>query len=275
MSQKLPRVLLTGAAGAIGNVIRPALAPLAGLLRSGDSALLRPIAANEECVSFDLRDAAAVTKAMEGTDVVFHFGGLSLEADWPAIRDVNIDGTHNVFEAARQCGARRIVFASSNHAAGFYPRDCTIGPDVPDRPDSRYGVAKVFGEALGSLYADKHGLEVICLRIGLFRPHPTNKRMLSLWLSHGDMARLAVRCLVAESIDFEVVYGISRNNRSWYRNSGAARIGYVPIDNAEDYAASLPPEALTESDVEAAFQGGPFCSAEYDSARSVSPPRGV
>ena len=272
MTSKLPNILVTGAAGAIGQVIRPALLRLSGLLRSADIAPFAPAGGNEECLSFDLRDFQSVRSAMEDIDIVFHFGGLSLEDDWEAIRDVNIDGTYNVFEAARQAGTRRVVFASSNHVAGFYPRDFRTGPEVTMRPDSRYGVAKVFGEALGQLYVDKHGLEVIALRIGQFRPKPTNVRMLSLWLSHADMAQLAACCVTARQIDFEIVYGISANTRAWYVNPGAGRIGFAPRDNAEGYAASIPAEGLVETPVEAAFQGGPFCSAEFDSPRAVARP---
>jgi uronate dehydrogenase len=273
MTSELPNIFVTGAAGAIGQVIRPALLPLSALLRSADIAATEPVGDNEECLSFDLRDFQSVRSAMKDIDIVFHFGGLSLEADWDDIRDVNIDGTYNVFEAARQANVRRVVFASSNHVAGFYPRDFQVGPEVLTRPDSRYGVAKVFGEALGQLYVDKHGLEVIVLRIGQFRPKPSNVRMLSLWLSHADMAQLAACCVTASGIDFEVVYGISANTRAWYDNPGAERIGFVPRDNAEDYAGSIPAEGFVEAPVEAAFQGGPFCSAEFDSRRSVARPK--
>lgn len=272
MADALPNILITGAAGAIGQVIRPALAPLSDLLRSADISALQPVSDNEECVTFDLRDFQSVRNAMEGIDIVFHFGGLSLEDDWALIRDINIDGTYNIFEAARQANVRRVVFASSNHVAGFYPRDFPVGPDVTPRPDSRYGISKVFGEAVGQLYADKHGLEVISLRIGQFRPKPTNLRMLSLWLSHGDMARLAESCVRAPQVAFEIVYGISANSRAWYVNPGAERIGFVPRDNAEEYAGTLPAGALIETPVEAAFQGGPFCSAEFDSSREVMRP---
>lgn len=261
---ELPHILVTGAAGAIGQVLRPALRPVSGLLRCSDLVALQPEGGNEECVAFDVRDIQAAHRAMVGIDIVFHLGAHSLEADWPAIRDVNIEGTYNIFEAARLAGVRRVVFASSNHVAGFYRRAHRVGPLSAPRPDSRYGVSKVFGEAVARLYADKHGIETICLRIGQFRPQPTNLRMLSLWLSPGDMARLAVRCVEVQGIHHEVVYGISANTRGWYDNPGAERIGYVPVDNAEDYAGTLPPHGLRETAVEAAFQGGPFCAEEFD-----------
>lgn len=260
------KVLLTGAAGKVGEVLRPVLSRHAEILVSTDIVPLVPVAANERCLALDLCDGAAVEAAMAGVDVVFHFGALSLEADWPAILAVNIDGTYKIYEAARRAGARRVVFASSNHFAGFHRRDRRIGPDIAPRPDSRYGVSKVAGEAIGRLYADKYGLETIALRIGQFRPLPTNRRMLSLWLSHGDMARLAVSCLEAPAVHFEIVYGVSANTRAWYDNPGAARIGFHPVDNAEDHAATLPAEGLVEDEVAAVFQGGPFCAEEFAGA---------
>jgi len=201
---------------------------------------------------------------MEGIDMIFHFGGIPLEDTWEAIRDINIDGTYNVYEGARRQGVRRVVFASSNHVLGFRRRAEKIGIQAMPRPDSRYGVSKVFGEALGRLYADKYGVETISLRIGQFRPRPTNRRMLSLWLSPADMGRLALSSLYAENVHFEIVYGISANSRAWYDNPGATKIGYVPSDNAEDFAREFLESEMREDDVEAAFQGGPFCSDEFN-----------
>ena len=260
------KILLTGAAGKIGEVLRPVLAGRADQLVSVDVTPLSSIAPNEECCTLDVRDFPAVEAAMAGVGVVFHFGGLSLEADWRSILSVNIDGTYNVYEAARRAGAHRIVFASSNHYAGFARRDRRIGPDALPRPDSRYGISKVAGEAIALLYADKYGIETIALRIGQFRPRPTNRRMLSLWLSPEDMAQLALCCLDADGIHFEVVYGVSANSRAWYDNPGAERIGFRPKDNAEDFADLLTPDALVEDPVEATFQGGPFCSDDFNNA---------
>ncbi len=261
---KARKILLTGAAGKIGSVLRPVLAERAETLISTDVEPISGRLSNEQTLVLDVRDAKAVSTVMQGVDIVYHFGGIASEADWTAIRSVNIDGTYNIYEAARQASTRRIVFASSNHFAGFYRRDHAIGPDVPLRPDSRYGVSKVAGEAIARLYADKHGIGTIALRIGQFRPKPTNRRMLSLWLSHADMARLASCCLDADDIHFEVVYGISANTRAFYDNPGADKIGFRPQDNAESYADSLSQEDLAENEVEALFQGGPFCSDEFD-----------
>jgi uronate dehydrogenase len=262
-------VLLTGAAGKIGAVLCKPLSARAGRLISADIAPHQPQSPNEEYLKLDVRDFEAVCSAMQGVDIVYHFGGIPAESNWGAIRSVNIDGTFNIYEAARLAGTRRIVFASSNHFAGYYRRDRRIGPDVPLRPDSRYGVSKVAGEAIARLYADKYGIETIALRIGQFRPEPTNLRMLSLWLSHADMVRLALSCLEAEDIHFEIVYGISANTRAWYDNPGAKKIGFCPQDNAEDYAVGLSPEDLAENEIEAAFQGGPYCSDEFSGELSI------
>lgn len=260
------RVLITGAAGGIGQVLRRGLHGRYSILRLSDIADMEPAGSGEEIVKADLADYAAVVDAVRGCDAVVHLGGIALEGTWPAISQSNIHGTYNVYEAARQCGVRRVVFASSNHAAGFWRRSNPIGPDVPTRPDSYYGLSKVFGEGLARLYADKHGLPSVCLRIGQFRVKPTNERMLSLWLSHRDMVSLARCSLEAEDIHFEVVYGVSANTRAWYRNPGAESIGYRPEDNAENFAAEVlgNPELEPEEAIGALFQGGPFCSDSFD-----------
>ena len=119
-----------------------------------------------------MSDLAQVEAICEGVDGILHFGGYSVEGPWDTILQSNIIGCYNLFEAARKKGVKRLVFASSNHAVGFYPRHHRIGTDVTARPDSRYGVSKVFGEAVGALYADKHGLDVTCMRIGNFGDKP-------------------------------------------------------------------------------------------------------
>ena len=146
------RIVLTGAAGGIGTMTRPLLAALyPGLVLSDrvEPANLQP---GETFVAADLTRPDEVAAALAGADSVIHLGGHSVEGTWDQILQANIIGCHNVFEAAREAGVKRVVFASSNHAIGFYPRTRRIGTDVTVRPDSRYGVSKVFGEALGALY---------------------------------------------------------------------------------------------------------------------------
>ncbi len=136
---------------------------------------------------------------------------------------MNIEGCYNVFEAARRQNVRRVVFASSNHAIGYHRREKFLDDTVQPRPDSLYGVSKVFGEALGRMYADKYGMSVACLRIGTFRTpdRPSEARQLLTWISHRDMAQLTARCVEHASYHFTVVYGVSNNLRNRWDNSNA------------------------------------------------------
>ena len=201
---------------------------------------------------------------MKAIDCVVHLGGAAREASWDVILEHNIVGTYNVFEAARLCGVRRVVFASSNHAVGYYRTNRELGVEEPPRSDSRYGVSKVFGEALGRLYADKHGLSVACLRIGSFRERPGNIRELATWISPRDMVQLVRRCIDAPSFHYLVLYGVSANLRARWANPHAAGIGYQPEDNAESHAPQLDAIATDSNAPAAQFHGGPFCGLEFD-----------
>src|SRR5918994_6968343 len=138
-------VLFTGAAGGIARKLWPMMRS-DYRLRLSDLVPVPDALAEEEEVTSDLADLDAVMRAVEGVDAIVHFGGYSVEGPWETILQSNIVGTYNLFEAARRHGVKRVVFASSNHAVGFYRRDQTIGVDVTVRPDSRYGVSKCFGE---------------------------------------------------------------------------------------------------------------------------------
>jgi uronate dehydrogenase len=254
------RVLLTGAAGAIGGTLRKGLSGRYPLLRLSDHQSMPSVGPGEELAPADLRDYAAVKNAMAGIDCVVHLGGIPHEAPWTAILESNIIGTYHVFEAARECGVQRVVFASSNHVVGFHRSSQTIDSDAQPRPDSRYGVSKVCGEALGRLYADKHGISVACLRIGSFRERPENARQLATWISPRDMVQLVQRCIDAPDYRYLVLYGVSANTRSRWKNPHVARIGYVPQDNAEDYAAEI--VGKNTSIAADKFHGGGFCNLE-------------
>jgi uronate dehydrogenase len=261
------RVLVLGAAGNIGRAVRHQLRGRYSLIRHADIAPQAPAETGEECVDVALTDMAALLKAMDGIDCVVQLAGVSVEPDerqWEQVLPANIIGVHNVFEAARTAGVPRVVFASSHHAIGFYRRTETIGASVAPRPDSYYGVSKVFGEAIGRLYADKFGLTVACLRIGAFRPKPTEPRHLAVWISPGDMVEL-IRCSI-EAPDFHycVAYGVSANLRSFWDNSEAAVLGYVPRDNAEDFAAEILAGA-PEDPAAAPFHGGWYCAKDFAS----------
>jgi uronate dehydrogenase len=190
-----------------------------------------------------------------------HLAGVPREAEWAKILPNNIEGTYNLFEAARKAGVRRVIFASSNHVIGFYRADRDVDAIAPVRPDSRYGVSKVFGEALGRLYADKHGIDVACLRIGSFRKAPENARQLTTWMSHGDMVRLTKACLDAPKFHFAVLYGVSANSRRKWWDDAQRVLGYVPRDNAEAFAERF--SSSEHRSVGDLFHGGENCAQEF------------
>ncbi|WP_080894149.1 NAD-dependent epimerase/dehydratase family protein, partial [Ralstonia solanacearum] len=160
------RLLLTGAGGHLGKVLRERLACYADVLRLSDIAELGAARAGEEVVPCNLADAQAVDALVEGVDAIVHLGGISVERPFEAILPANIQGTYHLYEAARRHGVKRIVFASSNHAIGFYRQGEVIDARVPTRPDGYYGLSKVFGEQLGSFYFDRYGIETVAIRIG-------------------------------------------------------------------------------------------------------------
>jgi uronate dehydrogenase len=268
-------VLITGAAGDVGSHLRRELAGRYAL-RLSDIRPVPRLAKGETFVKGDVASMKDMLKATKGVDAIVHLGAYSVEADWDTILRANIDGTYNVFEAARRNGVKRILFATSNHAVGFYRRDETIDHRVYPKPDSRYGVSKVFGEALGSLYSSKYGMEVFNMRIGNVNPRPVDKRRLSIWISPRDIAQLVSIGIDHPGIRFEIVYGISGNQRAWYDNSNAQRLGYRPQDNSEGWAEELlradkPADPLIER-----YQGGTFVLAELggDPSRSLPKPVG-
>jgi len=263
------RVLLTGAAGDVGRRLRKLLGPVYPELRLSDIKTPADLGAAERFVPADLADLAQVEAVVDGMEGIIHLGGFSVEGPWETILNANIIGCYNLFEAARRKGVKRVVFASSNHAVGFYPRHRRIGADVTVRPDSRYGVSKAFGEALGALYADKHGLGVLCLRIGHVLDAPADRRRLSIWLKPEDLAQLVRIGLEHPGLRFEIFYGVSANERSWWDNSRAYAYGYRPTGRAEDHRdAALAAQAKMAPDpIGDFFQGGPFCSDEFDAKR--------
>ena len=264
-------VFITGAAGDVGTHLRRELADRYRLVVS-DRKPIESLQPGEMHVPGDVTRFDEMLDATRGVDAVIHLGAVSTEGDWAMVRDINIDGTYNVFEAARRNGARRIVFATSNHAVGFYERSETIDHRVYPKPDSRYGVSKAFGEALGSLYADKYGMEVFNIRIGNVNPRPVDKRRLSIWISPRDLAQLVAIGIEHPGIRFEIVYGVSDNARSWYDNSNAVRLGYRPVDRAEDYAAEVLAAEKPGDPMVERFQGGTFVRAELGGDPFKPPP---
>jgi uronate dehydrogenase len=236
----VPVVVITGAAGLVGSMLRPRLARPGRTLRLLD---LAPLTAGpgEEAIQASVTDLDAMTAACQGADAVIHLGGISAEASWPRILETNINGGYTAFEAARRAGTPRVIFASSNHAVGFSPR---AGFPVPDyafpAPDTNYGVSKAATEAIAAMYHYRYGLDAICVRILSCFPRPSTVRMLSTWLSPGDAGRLFEACLTAERPGFRVIFGVSANTRGgWVSLTEARALGYQPQDDAEVYAAAI------------------------------------
>jgi NAD(P)-dependent dehydrogenase (short-subunit alcohol dehydrogenase family) len=233
-------IVITGAAGLVGSMLRPRLARPGRTLRVLDIA---PLAAGpgEEAVQASVTDLDAMTAACEGADAVIHLAGISGEASWPRILEANINGGYVTFEAAWRAGTPRVIFASSNHAVGFTPRSAFPVPDYAfPMPDTYYGVSKAAIEALAAMYHYRYGLDAICVRILSCFPRPVNVRMLSTWLSPDDTGRLFEACLTADRPGFRVIFGVSANTRGgWVSLAEAKALGYEPRDDAEAYAAEI------------------------------------
>lgn len=257
------RIVMTGAAGGVGAMTRPFLAGHFDEVVLSDVTPITDLNAGERFVPADLTDMAAMEALLDGVDGIIHLGGQAVEAPWETILERNIVGLYNTYEAARVKGVKRIVFATTNHVVGYYRRQRTIDDTVMPRPDSRYGASKAFGEALGRMYADKHGVGVFNVRIGNCDQQPVDLRRLSIWVSPRDLAQLFRIGLTHPDIHFEVVYGASKCARSWWDNSNAYRLGYVPEDEAEDHAEVAHQKSQPEDPITAQFHGGPFTAAEF------------
>lgn len=256
----LGRVLLTGAAGGLGRVLRPRLRARCSLLRVSDIAKMDAAGAGEEVVQAPLEDRAAVLDLLRGVDAVVHLGGISTEQPFDAILQANIVGAYNLYEAARKNGVKRIVFASSNHVTGFYRQDEVIDSTMPARPDGYYGLSKAFGEDLSRFYFDRYGIETVCLRIGSSFPEPKDRRMLATWLSFDDLERLVVASLTAPVVGHSIIFGMSDNTTTWWDNTQARHIGFRPQDTSEPFRAAreAAQPALDRNDPAVIYQGGAF-----------------
>ncbi len=260
MAKPFQRLLLTGAAGGLGQILRPHLREWAQVLRVSDRADCGPAEPGEEVMQVDLVDKKAVNALVEGVDVVLHFGGISLESPFEQIVQGNIIGLYNLYEAVHKHAVRRVVYASSSHVVGFYPQTQQIDTDVPLRPDCLYAVSKCFGEALSRYYFDRFGIEAVCLRIGSSFAEPKNPRMMVSYLSYGDLVELVARALFTPRVDHTIVYGASDNPVKWWDNSKAQHLGFHPRDSSTKFAHLFPPSAPPEdrdSPVHR-FQGGPW-----------------
>jgi uronate dehydrogenase len=267
-------VLLTGASGNLGRMLAAALAERGYRLRLTDiKAFPDALPAGAEFVTTDLGNEAEMLRIADDCQAILHFGGVSVDRPFEEVLDPNIRGLYHVYEAARRAGAR-VLFASSNHSIGFHSRPGPGEPklDAPGsfRPDSFYGLSKAYGELMGRLYWDKHGVENLNVRIGSSFPEPVDARMLSTWLSFGDLARLCAAFLEAPKVGHAVVWGASANPATFWGADHRARIGWEPTDSAEAFRHKVE-HLLSGNPVTERYQGGAYCANDY--SRQTPSPR--
>jgi uronate dehydrogenase len=253
-------IAITGAGGAIGRVLRPRLLAQGFRLAAMDIAALTPSSPDETVYRGDLRDGEVANAVLSGAQMVIHLAGSSVERDLATIIENNLVALESLYEGALRHKIRRVIFASSNHTIGMYPAGERLTLDDPPRPDGFYGLSKVWGEAMGQLYWDKHGIETVAIRIGSALPKPLEPRHLSTWLGEDDMEALFLRALLAEKTGFMKIWGVSANTASWWDNAGAAELGYEPRQNAAEYAAEILAHAGAPAPRDA-YQGGAFALA--------------
>lgn len=256
----MERLLITGAAGGIGSVMRQKLAPLAKRLRLSDIVSMGEAASHEELVTCDLGNRDSVMALVEGCDGIVHLGGVSGEEPFDTVLNGNITGTFNLFEAARAHGMPRIVLASSLHTVGFYRQDEYLDANAPMRPDGLYGLSKCFMELMARMYFDKFGQETAVVRIGSCFEYPRDQRMLSTWFSHDDFASLIDHVFAVPRLGCPVVWGVSDNDACWWDNRAASFLGWRPRDNAGNHRARIMAEVPKPDPTSpsALYQGGPF-----------------
>jgi uronate dehydrogenase len=242
-------VTITGVAGRIGRHLAPGLVAAGHDVRGIDR--VRPDEPwAEQVVVADIGDDdGALADVIAGADAVVHLAANPGETDFAEALDSHLRLTHRVLEAALHAGVERIVYASSNHAVGITPRAAMVPAETRIRPDTFYGVGKAAAEALCSLYHDRHGLAIACLRIGSFRERPGSRRELATWLSIGDGVRLVDACLRSTALGFAIVYGVSANTRRWWDIESARALGYEARDDAERWASEIEAGPETEDDV--------------------------
>ncbi|WP_347827152.1 NAD(P)-dependent oxidoreductase [uncultured Planktomarina sp.] len=268
----MKKLVLTGAGGRLGSYLREPLSKMCDELVSTDWVEdIDTLYPGESYVKADLGSLEQMEAVLEDADMVVHFGAIGDEAAWDAILHSNIIGAYNVWEAAARKGLRRVVYASSIHAVGMYPKTQRIDTEVPHRPDTYYGLAKCFAEDLGSLYWDKKGMESVHLRI-LSAAQVNNPRSLGTWLSYDDLIHLVERAITTPITGFSIVYGVSNNDRATVDNHKASFLGYQPKDNAEQFSKAVLAEATPAdpTDPGQMCQGGPFASVEIGFSGTAS-----
>lgn len=271
----MKKIAITGAAGVVGSGLRSQLLQRGYRLLLLDVQPITDCAAGETAAAADITDQAAMLAQLRGADALIHLASCTSDAPWPEQVRLSVEGCIRVFDAAREAGVNRIVYASSHHVVGMHRRP-PAGPLVNShaqlRPDSRYAVGKAFGESLAALYACKFGMQVMVIRIGNANAQPADRRRLGNWISWRDLGQLVTIGLEHSDLVFEVVYGISDATGRHYDNASAYALGYRPDDGTA--AAKFEAEVLQQDPAPAADSvlaksagelslGGGFSQSEY------------
>ena len=260
-AQKSPkafdRILLTGANGEIGQILRRSLPRVCTRLRLADVVPMEQEAEHEEIVQTDLNDQDAA-KITQGVDAIVHMAALGSNNAFTDLVHSNIVAAYNMFEAARKSAVPRIVFGSTNHVVGFHETSQVIDETAPPKPDGLYGATKVFGEALGQYYFDRFGIETVSIRIGSCFARPRDRRMLNTWMSHRDMANLVERALCTPDVGHMITYGVSDNPGRYWHSRSWARLCFAPQDSAEVFRAEIEAHRrpIDPNDPRARYHGG-------------------
>jgi uronate dehydrogenase len=259
----MPTILITGAAGDVGTVLCEGLRQPGRTLKPTDRLLPAETGHAQNFTICDLGDLDAVVELTRGVDTIVHAAGIPDEAPFELLSHANMTLTYNIFEAARISGVRRVIYASSAHVVGMYKRGVPLTVNTPPAPDSMYAVTKLFGESVGAVYSAKHGIEVVNVRIGSFRPSPEDKRQLQTWLSHRDAVSLFDGAIEADVTGSVVIYGGSANTGRWWSEEGYDEFGFSPVDNAASFAPGVPDERFPSE-----WQGGVYSLPWYNGSGS-------
>jgi uronate dehydrogenase len=253
-------VLLTGASGRLGREVARRLFERGWILRLTDIAPFPdPIDAGSRFEAADLNDRDKVISLAQGCAAIVHFGGFVDYGSFEEVVGPNLRGVSHVFEAAL-AERIRVVYASSNHVIGFHERQSRLDRDCTYRPDSFYGLSKIFGEMVARFYWDKHGIESVSIRIGSCFEHPKDERMLATWLSRGDLTELVVRSVTARTTGCALIWGASNNSATWWGSDDREQIGWTPKDSADEWSGRFAAQGNSVAD---RFQGGRFCAIDY------------
>ena len=260
----IEKIVLTGAGGRLGSYLREPISNLCNYLVSTDiKENIGPLYENEKFIQADLSNFDEINPIIENATMICHFGAIVDELPFNKLLGPNYIGSYNIWESSRRHNVKRVIYSSSMHAVGMYPKTMTLKTDTPHRPDSFYGLAKCFTEDLAKMYFEKNAIEAVCLRIASCAPVNT-ARSLSSWLSYNDLIKLVTKSIDTPYTGYTIIYGISNNDRKNVDNSNASHIGYIPEDNAEIFAEEILQKDLTEelNDKGNQCHGGAFASTE-------------